>query len=86
MIREQVTPEEWQTLCAAPWAVGLYIATAVGGKVQEVHERLTLGAALHRALERDHEMMSSRARSRRASSAAARSLSITASTPTKSPL
>ncbi|MDW8213719.1 MAG: hypothetical protein RMJ55_09185, partial [Roseiflexaceae bacterium] len=54
-IREQVTPEEWQTLCAAPWAVGLYIATAVGGKVQEVHERLTLGAALHRALERDHE-------------------------------
>jgi hypothetical protein len=55
MIREQVPPEEWQTLCAAPWAVGLYIATAVGGKVQEVRERLTLGAALHQALARDHE-------------------------------
>ncbi len=55
MIRGQVTSEEWQTLCAAPWAVGLYVATAVGGKVQEVRERLALGAALHRALERDHE-------------------------------
>ncbi len=55
MIREQVTAEEWQMLCVAPWAVGLYVATAVGGKVQEVRERLTLGAALHRALERDHE-------------------------------
>ncbi len=55
MIREQVTPEEWRTLCAAPWAAGLYVATAVGGKVQEVRERLALGAALHRALERDHK-------------------------------
>jgi hypothetical protein len=55
MVRDQVTPDQWRALRAAPWAVGLYVATAVGGKVQEVRELLTLGAALHRALERDGE-------------------------------
>jgi len=42
-------------LCAAPWAVGWYMATAIGGKVQEVRELLTLRTTLHRALERDCE-------------------------------
>jgi hypothetical protein len=42
-------------LCAAPWAVGWYMATAIGGKVQEVRELLTLRTTLHRALERDRE-------------------------------
>jgi hypothetical protein len=55
MIQEQVTPEEWRMLCAAPWAVGWYMATAIGGKVQEVRELLTLRTTLHRALERDCE-------------------------------
>lgn len=54
-VREQVTSEQWLALRAAPWAVGLYVAAAVGGKVQEVRELLALGQALHRALERDHE-------------------------------
>jgi hypothetical protein len=54
-IHDQIPPEQWQLLCAAPWAVGLYVATSVGGKVQEVRELLVLGAALHRALERDYE-------------------------------
>ena len=53
MIQEQVTPEEWRALCAAPWAVGWYMATATGGKVQEVRELLTLRTTLHQALERD---------------------------------
>jgi|YNPMSStandDraft_1061717.scaffolds.fasta_scaffold57197_1 hypothetical protein len=55
MIQEQVTPEEWRALCAAPWAVGWYMATATGGKVQEVRELLTLRTTLHQALERDCE-------------------------------
>jgi hypothetical protein len=55
MVRDELTPDQWRVLRAAPWAVGLYVATAVGGKVQEVRELLTLGAALHRALERDSE-------------------------------
>jgi hypothetical protein len=55
MVRDQVTPDQWRVLRVAPWAAGLYVATAVGGKVQEVRELLTLGAALHRALERDGE-------------------------------
>jgi hypothetical protein len=42
-------------LCAAPWAVGWYMATAIGGKVQEVRELLTLRTTLHQALERDCE-------------------------------
>lgn len=54
-LQEQISPEHWRTLCAAPWAVGLYVATAAGGKVQQVRELLVLGAALHRALERDHK-------------------------------
>lgn len=52
---EQIPPEQWEALCAAPWAVGLYVATAVGGKVQEVREMLVLGTALRRALERGYE-------------------------------
>lgn len=54
-IQERLSPAQWAILCEAPWAVGLYIATAVGGKVQQVRELLVLGAALHRALERDYE-------------------------------
>lgn len=54
-LQDQMTSRQWQILCAAPWAAGLYVATAVGGKVQEVRELLVLGAALNRALERDHE-------------------------------
>lgn len=54
-IQEQIPPADWRTLCAAPWAVGLYVATAAGGKVQQVRELLVLGAALHRALERDYQ-------------------------------
>jgi hypothetical protein len=52
-MREQFTQEEWQALCAAPWAVGRYMAAAVGGKLQEVRELLALGAALRRALVQD---------------------------------
>ncbi len=54
-LQDKIEPRQWQILCTAPWAVGLYIATAVGGKIQEVRELLVLGAALHRALERDLE-------------------------------
>jgi hypothetical protein len=55
LIRKELTPAQWLVLRAAPWAVGLYVATAVGGKVQEVRELLALGGALRRALERDRE-------------------------------
>jgi hypothetical protein len=54
-VQDRVTPEEWRALCAGPWAVGGYVATAFGGKVQEVRELLALGGALRLALERDHE-------------------------------
>lgn len=54
-IQDKLTPEEWWALRQAPFAVGLYVATAIGGKVQEVRERLVLARALHRALDRDHE-------------------------------
>ncbi|MCL6542014.1 MAG: hypothetical protein K6T87_15775 [Roseiflexus sp.] len=55
MIHEQVTSEDWRMLCSAPLAVGWYMATATGGKVQEVRELLMLRMALHRALECDPE-------------------------------
>ena len=51
--QDDVSPDQWRALRAGPWAVGLYIATAVGGKVQEVRELLALGGALRRALDRD---------------------------------
>lgn len=54
-IQEQVGPERWAALWLGPAAVGLYVATAVGGKVQEVRELLALAAEMRQALERDHE-------------------------------
>lgn len=52
-VHDQVGQAAWGALCGGPWAVGLYLATAVGGKLQEVRELLALGGALRRALERD---------------------------------
>lgn len=53
VLHDQVDHAAWGALCGGPWAVGLYLSTAVGGKVQEVRELLALGGALRRALERD---------------------------------
>ncbi len=44
-----------RVLCVAPWAVGCYMAAAIGGRVQEVRELPALRTTLHRALERDCE-------------------------------
>lgn len=52
-VHDQVDQAAWGALCGGPWAVGLYLATAVGGKLQEVRELLALGGALRQALERD---------------------------------
>ncbi len=54
-IEDQVTPAQWQALRQGPWAAGCYVATAVGGKVQQVRELMALGEALRRELERDGE-------------------------------
>jgi hypothetical protein len=52
-IEDQLTPSQWRALRQAPRAAGQYVATAVGGKVQEVRELLALGEALRRELGRD---------------------------------
>ncbi|MEN9936714.1 MAG: hypothetical protein RLZZ387_3293 [Chloroflexota bacterium] len=54
-VRDQMTPAQWQVLRAAPWAAGAYVATAVGGKVQEVRELLALAREMRAGLSRDHE-------------------------------
>ncbi|MBX0326286.1 hypothetical protein K2Z83_01075 [Oscillochloris sp. ZM17-4] len=54
-IEDQVTPAQWLALRQGPWAAGCYVATAVGGKVQQVRELLALGEALRQEIERGGE-------------------------------
>lgn len=52
---DQLTSEQWRALRQGPWAAGCYVATAVGGKVQQVREMLALGESLRRQIERAGE-------------------------------
>lgn len=54
-IDDQLTQDQWRALRQGPWAAGCYVATAVGGQVQQVRELLALGEALRRELERAGE-------------------------------
>jgi hypothetical protein len=49
-MRERFSREEWADLCAAPFAAGMYVATASGGRVQYTQEMTALVRAVRRSV------------------------------------
>ncbi|NWF80261.1 MAG: hypothetical protein HXY37_09465 [Chloroflexi bacterium] len=49
-IRERFSLAEWADLCAAPFAAGMYVATASGGQLQYTREMTALVRAVRRSV------------------------------------